>query len=223
MEKGKILWIFMGVFVLLYPVLGLGKDYYLNKIPYGDISSMTLNVRSQESAKPIGEIIDGSVVRQSFAAGKKRIRSIKLSGATYDRKNQGILAVSLIDADSKEPLENWDIDVSELEDNAYFELDIKNDYGISGKKYVLEITARGAFPGNAVTLYACPENAYPDGEFSMNGKRQKGDLCFQIFEAEKRSYLHTKVWLRIYASVAAGSILYAVYKTGGKRVRKGCM
>ncbi len=221
MEKKKILFILIGILVLLYPVLGFGRDYFLKKIPYGNVFGMTLNVSAQENEKPMEEIIDGSVIRQSFIAGNNRIHSIKLYGATYARINQGILKIRLIDAENGNQLEKWDVDVSALEDNQYFSLDMKNKQDLSGRKCVLEITSKGAFPGNAVTLYACQKNVYSDGEFSIDGKRQRGDLCFQIYEfLEKRSFVHVKIWLRIYVSAIAGCILYAVCQTGGKRIRK---
>lgn len=214
MKNRKVMFTIMGIIILLYPIFGIGKDYYFGKIPYGYITNTVLDVMSEEGIVPIGEIIDGRRIRQHVIFDTHGIKAIKLFGATYARQNQGMLTVNLLEVKSNDILESWNIDVSNMKDNAYFDLNIKNGSNdLFGKECLLEIFSKGAYIGNAVTLYACKNDVYPDGYLELDGKVQVEDICFQIDGiTETRGYLHTKISLRLYIVILFEVTLYLVYK-----------
>lgn len=214
----------LGTATFLYLLFAALMDNFTDRIPYGIISHIALDVRveKQENIDTAGEMVDGSVLLQSFKLDTdKLVSSIKISGATYMRINQGNLRIRLFDAEKQNPVRMWVKDVSEMVDNEYLVLSMgERGRYLPGKEYVIEITAQGGWPGNAVTFYTSRKDIYAEGDLYINGKRQAGDLCFQILEAgDKKSFWSVKIWIRIYRSAALAVLLYVLYEKYGHRER----
>lgn len=212
----KILIVSLGILFLCYPMLGALADHRTDQKPYGMISGIVLEVCMEEQAETyaVGELTDGSVLTQSFAVHtKKPISGIRLSGATYMRENQGILQIRLLDTDNQKLIQTWEKDVSFMSDNEYFTLWLDEKRELYGKKCAVEIRGKGGWTGNAVTLYACKKDLYADGCLQLNGKRQAGDLCFQILGVtDKKSFWSVKIWIRVYVSAALIVLLYILHE-----------
>ena len=115
----------LGTATFLYLLFAALMDNFTDRIPYGIISHIALDVRveKQENIDTAGEMVDGSVLLQSFKLDTdKLVSSIKISGATYMRINQGNLRIRLFDAEKQNPVRMWVKDVSEMVDNEYLVL-----------------------------------------------------------------------------------------------------
>lgn len=146
----------------------------------------------------VGEITEGTVVRQSFIAPTDRFYSATLRGATWGREdNTGELQVSLTDTNGNK-LYQWSIDVAGMENDA--DITLYADYLVEvtqGDLYYLEIEDEGSPEGKAATFFAISEDWYPDGTLEVNGVQQSGDLCLSVQGAtESKSYFGAKVTLR---------------------------
>lgn len=101
---------------------------------------------------PIGEITSDTELLQPLRLNGDQLLGIELYAATYARQNTGILHLELIS--DGQTLAQTDVDVSLLQDNALFTVNLTCD-DISGIKTAqLRITAPQSAPGNAITLYA---------------------------------------------------------------------
>lgn len=100
----------------------------------------------------VNEITSDTVLEQQIPVDGDQLLAVNFMGATYDRHNTGILRVQVCDL-SGQVLSTKDVDVSGLVDNTEFSVVFPEPVAISGGRAVLRITAPGATPGNAVTLY----------------------------------------------------------------------
>ena len=100
----------------------------------------------------MNEITSDMVLEQQIPVDGDLLLAVDFMGATYARQNTGVLHVEVCDL-SGEVLSTRDVDVSGMKDNAEFSVVFPEPVAVSGGRAVLRITAPGAAPGNAVTLY----------------------------------------------------------------------
>lgn len=130
----------------------------------------------------IGEIIDGTVIRQDFLLDKDSITSFIIYPTTYNRINNGKIFVDLVDSKTQNILYSKNYDVSLLEDNK--PLEIISDKAINltntSGKYSLIIKSEGANPGNAISLWYNPTLIQNGTGLILNNSPIDGELSFSI-------------------------------------------
>ena len=133
--------------------------------------------------KPVGELIKGVVVSQSFTAELDGLRKIDLLAATYARKNFGEVKIEVYE-------ENTTIifseirDVSKIADNSDLSVLIPIQPTSKSKKYLITFTSINGEPGNAITFWQNSTNPYQNGEARM-GSEVLGDLIFTLYYEKK--------------------------------------
>lgn len=100
----------------------------------------------------VNEITSDTVLEQQIPVDGDLLLAVNFMGATYARQNTGILRIEVCDL-AGQVLSVQDVDVSGLADNAEFSVTFPEPVAVSSGRAVLRITAPGATPGNAVTLY----------------------------------------------------------------------
>lgn len=173
----KISLIYWAVILICYLASGNSFRYTDNK---SDSVSPSAN---------IGELVDGTVVRQSVGITTDDFSSVELLLGTNGRTNSGMLSVKVMDPETAEILTSGTFDISTAVDNTYQEILLnKTVRGCRGKTVLLEISTLGCQPGNAITLFY--GNSINAGRFSIsgdmldldyatiNGTTIDGQLCF---------------------------------------------
>lgn len=151
----------------------------------------------------IGELTEGIVVKQTFVMSGETLEGIQIKLATFGRNNECSVIAELKDKEADLLIQSWQLDGPDLMDNEIvtLELDEPLHRGV-GNKLVLKIYSFNASEGNAVTLWRSSEDYYADGALFINGKKQEGDLWFQLDQRIiDRSPGITRIMLILYLAV----------------------
>lgn len=140
----------------------------------------------------IGEITADVTVTQQIRVEGNQLLGLMLHGATYGRRNTGVLRLEV--CDGERILGSKDVDVSTLSDNSSFYVPFDTPVSVPDRPMVLRITAPESTPGNAVTLYSgntisTARNQVDAGlaeeDFChINGKALDTALSLQLFSRE---------------------------------------
>jgi len=129
----------------------------------------------------VGEIVAGTVYGQTFVASRDRLAQVALRLATFARANHGTITVRLRDRAAGDLMVERRIDVSEIADNAWHTFRFPPIASSAGRRFVIELSSPDAGPGNAVTVWYAPFDAYPDGTRLVDGHEVPGDLTLRLF------------------------------------------
>lgn len=160
------------IFIIGVLSLGIVISYFVWYAPY---FSESLSNKPKDGV-PAGEIVAGRVITQKLYLPKIRRGEkiyIKILFATYNRKNQGSIIVSLLQNTVKESIV---LDTQNFKDNSYQMLSFIGNY-TSGPA-ILEITGVNAVPGKAITAWLSSDA--PFGGAIIDGKQLKKSLVFKI-------------------------------------------
>jgi uncharacterized membrane protein YfhO len=142
------------------------------------------NLDAATPKQPIGEIVNGEVVKQSFTAEYNNLTNVSILLATYEKKFDETTKVDikLIENSTGKIIAESNIPAASIGDNQYYSFDFPKISDSKNKSYTLEITSN-AKPGNAITAWSSDTDAYKGGSLSINDKPVAGDL-FLIINAE---------------------------------------
>lgn len=132
---------------------------------------------------PLGQ---DDIWTQTFFFPDRPVTGIAFRPGTYGRRSQGTVMV-WIGAESDFESDNRqfsgrriNVDIDDLEDSKpqmfYFPA-VQYDSGTRG---VLAFIGTDIPTSNAFTLWHHSQDLYPDGDFSLNGNQQQGDIFFKI-------------------------------------------
>jgi hypothetical protein len=155
----------------------------LNMSKAGELPKLIPGISISNPDKPVGELIKGVVVSQSFTAELDGLRKIDVLAATYARKNFGKLEIEVYE-ENKEIIFREVRDVSKIADNLNLSILIPNQPSSKSKKYVISFTSTDGAPGNAVTFWQNSTNPYRNGEARI-GSEVLGDLAFTLYYEKK--------------------------------------
>lgn len=121
----------------------------------------------------VGEITSDTSLTQELSVPGNQILDLTVKAATFARQNTGMLCFE-IDNMAGDVLAAQTVDISQIQDNALLTISFADPVQVSGRRVVLQITAPGSAPGNAVTLYAGDSVSAARAEVSMAlGERDK--------------------------------------------------
>ena len=186
LNKKKIFLIFL---VPLFVLFVFSYSYITNVKP---ISLKHVSfIKAAIAETPIGEILIGKEVRQSFKTIRK-ISGVSILFATYARKNTGSIIVQLL-FDGKSVL-NKEVKCESMVDNSFIEFDLNRSIDTPEAKICeIVIASAGGRPGNAVTIWGSKGNTYRDGKLSINGIEQPGDIIFEVYSGENH-FISSLYW-----------------------------
>lgn len=160
--------------VILAVVIAAGAFAWIVRVPL----SQTVN---SEPKQPLFEITAGRTVSQSLRPATDGLRGIDVLFGTFARSNSTILEMSLVRSDDPRTLlVQSQIRTAELADNEPYRLRFPPIDDSAGTEFVLTLTSPDGVPGNAVTVWSLPFDAYPEGNLITDGSRQPGDLVFNL-------------------------------------------
>jgi hypothetical protein len=129
-----------------------------------------------------GEIWGPHTVGQTFVARAPGLYRIDVFLATYARQNSGPVVFHLRRSPaSDQDLVTISLDAAEVEDNAYRSFTFPPLADSAGQSYYFFLEAPAAQPGNAVTVWYNPTDAYGGGTAVLNGLPRPGDLHFRTY------------------------------------------
>ena len=129
---------------------------------------------------PVGEIIGGKMVMQTFKPKSNGLSAVSVQLATYARTNHGEIKLRLEDVDSQKLAEKI-VNAKKIKDNTYYIFPFDPILDSKGKTYRLIIQAEKSSPGNAITAWASKKKVYSDGELTVGGIPMDGDLAMRIY------------------------------------------
>jgi hypothetical protein len=133
--------------------------------------------------RPVGELVTGFLVEQSFAPNHDRLAAIAVNMATYGgRARDCRVAFRLRAEGSPNVIDDMVVPCSAIADNTWVRFDFGPLAGTKGQKFVLTIESPNGQPGNAATIWmASVPGIYPDGALSVQGVPIPGSLRFMTF------------------------------------------
>lgn len=135
-----------------------------------------------------GEITKDTKIEQTFTMEHVDFSGIRLTFATYDRKNTSHLNIQLKNKTTGMMLGNWDISSEDLKDNTPVELVLKNTVEVKEKEeYIITIASEDAAAGNAVTVYQSDKSV--KGQKLIVGREKKEGSLHVTFTYGDQSYL----------------------------------
>jgi uncharacterized membrane protein len=130
------------------------------------------------AAAPIGELLSGQSVSQTFSVSNDGTYRLLIQVGTYNRTNTCSLVVTLLKADTGERISAVQLSADDLADNHY--ADLGQDFILAAGDYILTVESPDATPGNAVSLFASSDDTFTQDVFLINGQPQVGDLRFKL-------------------------------------------
>lgn len=129
-----------------------------------------------------GEIRDSITIGQTFTAPYNGLYRIDVLIATHARQNTQDLIFHL----RKGPEEEVDlaeivVNASEIEDNTFRPFIFDPIRDSAGRTYYFFFESPLSAPGDAVTIWGCFEDAYPNGQGFRNHRPGAGDLSFLTY------------------------------------------
>ncbi len=187
------------------PVL---SDCIHESAPYNSTPKEVVNVGWETDGYGIvGEITADNVITQSFLCTTDTIHTITLSGATYGRENEGLFLIHLVDEETNEILEVWELEMHDFKDNSPFTIeaaDPTSHMGMNGRRYKLVFDEESASSGNALTLYYNTNDRYKEGSLCRNGEDLGGDLIMKITGPTiPENYEYVRIWICVYNTIMA--------------------
>ncbi len=136
--------------------------------------------------RPVGELVTGFLVEQSFAPNHDRLCAVAVNMATYGgRAKDCRVAFRLRAEGSASVIDDKVVPCSAIADNTWVRFDFGPLAGTKGEKFVLTIESPNGQPGNAATIWmASVPGIYPDGALSVNGVPTPGALRFMTFHEQ---------------------------------------
>jgi hypothetical protein len=128
---------------------------------------------------PVGELVQGLQVTQTFLSTCPNLAEIDLYLATYARPNTHPLLVRVQEVGSGQVLLDQSIAGSAVRDNAWHEFPLAPVPDSAGKTYMITLSSPEGQPGNAISIWSSRTDAYPGGEANVNGIAINADLVFR--------------------------------------------
>lgn len=179
----KIITCGMMIYVLL---AGLFYTLFGDQLRFRGVES---SIQMAAPNTPVGEILMGSSIKQTFVVEENAIDGFSLKFATYNRQNTGTITVQLIDEATRDILFEKKIDVSYLKDNSEVALHLDKPVDdISGKVLSLYIFSETGTEGNAVTLWYNDQEKRDNQSLYINKKLVDGLLSFSVSEKRVVSF-----------------------------------
>lgn len=126
-----------------------------------------------------GEIRGPITIGQTFTAPYNGLCRIDVMMATYARQNTRDVIFHLRQS-PEEVVDLVEIVViaSEIEDNTFRPFTFDPIRDSAGRSYYFYLESPLSVPGDALTVWGCFEDTYPDGQGFRNHRRGAGDLAF---------------------------------------------
>lgn len=171
---GKVLLVYIGIvaYVTLFFVIA-GEDVNLKRV----------STDAVDAADNVGEILNDSVVEQTFQSPGSKLTGLEMNIGTYDRQDKGKMKFQILDMNDK-VLGGTTLNLKNANNG---ENDLTFDEPVLVKQdqtYKLRLSVEGTRKGQSVTVYY--GNKVNDGTFTIAGKEQnKSELVYSMIGKTK--------------------------------------
>lgn len=148
--------------------LNKGKIKMIKSIIYGESTQIT------------GEILHNQKIVQPFVTISDKLKFVKISVATYMRKNYGGIEISIVGQDGN-TLKSNTFDIAKFQDNSQVEFNCDTNLE-ENKKYDLVITGLGTSKNSSITM-KCGQARNQNSNVTIFGESYSGELdCEFIYD-----------------------------------------
>jgi len=145
-----------------------------------DLSKST-DLSIDVNTNAIGEITNGSIIKQNFVCSKANLSAIDLLFATYNHKDiDSNITINLIDNHSEVIVKNITISPNQIKDNQWYTFSFDPLVDSENKSYTLMITSDGT-PGKSATLWMNSMISDPNTQLYINSTKVSGSLCINTY------------------------------------------
>jgi len=131
------------------------------------------------SSEPVGEIRQENSYGQSFVSQYNHLGRIDVMLATFARENHYPVVFHLRRAPGDpDDLVSLEFDASTVADNAFYTFSFDPMPDSAGQAFYFFLDSPQSVPGDAITIWATTEDAYPSGTRHNNHQPVAGDLRF---------------------------------------------
>ena len=148
--------------------------------------TLVVDSAQEQSTSPVGELVGGMEIGQTFYCHHNNLARIKVMLATYNRENHQYVIFHL----KKSPSDDVDIytekfKASTVIDNAYRLFDFPPVSDSKGKMFFFSFESPRSKSEDAITIWSSNPDNYNKGSLYINGKEAEGDLRFITYFFEK--------------------------------------
>jgi len=145
---------------------------------YDPTAYMVTGLAITQSDQPAGLINQNISLKQSFIAENDNLADVSIKLATYGRKNNCEITLTLFD-NKNNPLAIKKIDGMVIPDNEFYKFSFNPIAQSKGKMYNIEIKSNGTAE-NSITAWKSNNDVYSSGRLYINEKEVSGDLNIEL-------------------------------------------
>jgi hypothetical protein len=160
--------------------------------------NLTVDISQSYNERPVGELVEGTTVEQSFVSNHANLAAIGILFATYARSNTGLTIVHLRMLGSTADIANFSLKNTELPNNSWVTLSFPQIADSEGKFYSIIVESKGTNQGNAVTIWSTSSSP-PGGTLKIGNTAQAGSICFMTyFRVQRYKLVYQDSGVRIF-------------------------
>jgi arabinofuranosyltransferase len=151
---------------------------------FNKVDAVVLERAQVANDQAVGEILPQRSVGQTFIARQDQLRAIGVLLATYGRQAEGLLTFHIQEVGEEvrsDDLARVEIDLSEVEDNAWRVFSFPPIENASGRIYYFYLESPQTRSGEAITAWSTTSDTYPKGTLFIEHTPQFGDLSFMLY------------------------------------------
>jgi hypothetical protein len=135
------------------------------------------------SDTPVGELVAGVVVEQTFVPNHDRLSGVAILLATYGGRARGCHVVFRLRAPgSRNDIAKQTRDCAAIADNSWVRFDFDPLPATRGQRLLFQLESPDGRTGQAVTAWmSSVPDVYADGALTVNGAPVKGSLRFTTY------------------------------------------
>ena len=203
MKKNNKIWRKIWLIGLL-AILVTSIIYFL--FSYGQLKYSSINEGFSEidSKDVVGELVDGSIVKQSYVTDADYIKGIEIKFANYGHIAKGSANITV--TNSSTVLVSQEVDISLLPDNDYYYVNFNGLKSISDSDKKIEVTieVNDAKEGSTITLWDGDKKA--GTELIVNGKEVDATLVMT-----PDAYIYSGYAMKYFIFIGCLLLLWSIY------------
>lgn len=155
------------------------KDYYDEAV--AKLRPDKIFIAANETDN-VGQIVMDSQIEQTFfVENDVMMSSLDLMIGTYQRNNTSSLKCLLVNNNTGESVELFNVSVDGFADNSYRQFNFDDYLLVHDCSYTLVFTSPDGSDGNAITIYCGASSTPSDKHFAtINGERKNYDLAIRV-------------------------------------------
>lgn len=206
--------IFIMCILLITFIVSMGVVYKNYILPISNEKGYEINVNSSHASN-LGELKGDNKIVQTFITNKS-FTEVRVGFATYQKVNDGYIEAKLINLDTNEEIQNWNIETQDLQDNSYysFKLDEKIENTVNTQyELSLDISMEN---GDYITMLTSDDDVYLAGDLSINGQAKDNDICVILYSSGAGFLRNIFCVAAVFIFILIGIAYYMIFMKNSK-------